>query len=65
MEKPGYYSFLPAHVRYDEDLSAREIIMYSEITALSNAQGFCHAGNNYFAELYNVSTVTVSRWIKI
>ncbi|TXD08258.1 DnaD domain protein [Staphylococcus haemolyticus] len=64
MEKPGYYSFLPAHVRYDEDLSAREIIMYSEITALSNAQGFCHAGNNYFAELYNVSTVTVSRWIK-
>ena len=44
MEKPGYYSFLPAHVRYDEDLSAREIIMYSEITALSNAQGFCHAG---------------------
>ena len=64
MEKPGYYSILPAHVRYDEDLSAREIIMYSEITALSNAQGFCHAGNNYFAELYNVSTVTVSRWIK-
>lgn len=64
MEKPGYYSFLPAHVRYDEDLSPREIIMYSEITALSNAQGFCHAGNNYFAELYNVSTVTVSRWIK-
>lgn len=64
MEKPGYYSILPAHVRYDEDLTAREIIMYSEITALSNAQGFCHAGNSYFAELYNVSTVTVSRWIK-
>lgn len=37
-------------------------IMYAEITALSNKWGFCTANNNYFADLYDVSPLTVSRW---
>lgn len=62
-EKPTYYGILPANVRYDETLKPMEKIMYSEITALSNKEGYCSAKNQYFARLYNVSKETVSRWI--
>jgi uncharacterized phage protein (TIGR02220 family) len=61
--KPSYYGILPAHVRYDNYLPPMARIMYAEITALSNKDGYCSAGNDYFAKLYDVSTVTVSRWI--
>jgi hypothetical protein len=61
--KPSYYGILPAHVRYDNDLPPMARIMYAEITALSNKDGYCSAGNDYFAKLYDVSTVTVSRWV--
>lgn len=40
-----------------------EKIMFSEITALSNRDGFCSASNRYFADLYHVADETVSRWI--
>lgn len=64
MEKPSYYSILTADVRYDRRLgkpNAREL--YSEITALSNKDGYCHASNSYFAKLYDIDNGTVSRWI--
>lgn len=38
-------------------------IMYVEITALSNKWGYCTASNTYFANLYEVSPLTVSRWM--
>lgn len=63
MEKPGYYSIIPSHVRYDEDLKPMEIIMYGELTALANFYGYSYATNNYFAKLYNVHKNTVSTWI--
>lgn len=62
-EMPNYYSIMPADVRYDKRLKANEKIIYSEITALSNKYGYCTAGNAYFAELYESSKATVSRWI--
>lgn len=63
MDKPGYYSIIPSHVRYDEDLKPMEIIMYGELTALANFHGYSYATNNYFAKLYNVHKNTVSTWI--
>ena len=63
MERPGYYGILPANVRYDKNLKPMEKIMYSELTALSNKNGYCNATNSYFAELYEVSKNTVSLWI--
>ena len=63
MEAPGYYGILPANVRYDKNLKPMEKIMYSELTALSNKNGYCNATNSYFAELYEVSKNTVSLWI--
>ena len=62
-EQPNYYSIIPAHVRYDKELKPMEIIMYGELTALSNKYGYSYASNNYFAELYNVHKKTVSTWI--
>jgi DNA-binding MarR family transcriptional regulator len=61
---PNYYSVLPANVRYCPDLSDFEKILYSEISALTNALGYCFASNNYFAELYKKDVSTISRAIK-
>lgn len=61
--QPSYYSIIPASVRYDKELKPNEKLLYGEITALAQAQGYCWASNSYFAELYDVSKETVSRWI--
>lgn len=61
--KPNYYAILPAAVRYDENISWMEKILYAEITALSSKEGYCYATNAYFARNYKVSTRTVSRAI--
>ena len=61
--KPNYYAIIPADVRYDERLTPNAKLLYGEITALSNKKGFCYATNNYFAELYKVSKVSVSKWV--
>ena len=63
MEDPGYYGILPANIRYDKNLKPMEKIMYSELTALSNKNGYCNATNSYFAELYEVGKNTVSLWV--
>jgi DNA-binding transcriptional ArsR family regulator len=61
---PSYYAILTADVRYCSDLSASEKLLFAEISALTNKEGFCRAGNSYFSELYGVSDVTISRQIK-
>ena len=61
--KPNYYAIIPADVRYDDRLTPNAKLLYGEITALSNKKGFCFATNNYFAELYKVSKVSISKWI--
>jgi hypothetical protein len=64
MNKPSYYSILPAEVRYDSNLTANAKLLYSEITALTNANGYCYATNGYFANLYGKSKVTISKWVR-
>ncbi len=59
----NYYAIIPAYIRYNKELKFAERLMYGEITALSNKEGYCFANNRYFAELYGVSQSTISRWI--
>lgn len=59
----NYYAIIPSNVRYDKDLKPNAKLLYGEITALCNQEGFCWANNDYFAELYGVAKETVSRWI--
>jgi hypothetical protein len=61
--KKSYYAVIPADVRYDKTLPMGARMLYGELTALANEKGYCWATNNYFADLYNVSTVTISNWI--
>ena len=62
-EQPNYYAIIPATVRYDNNLKSTEKLLYGEITTLANKNGYCYAQNKYFADLYNVTAVSVSRWI--
>ena len=63
-EKKSYYAIIPANVRYDESLPPNAKLLYGEITALCNAEGYCWASNKYFADLYGVSILSIKRWIK-
>src|SRR5699024_10133424 len=62
-DKKSYYAIIPANVRYDESLTPNAKLLYGEITALCNQEGYCWASNSYFSELYGVKKETISRWI--
>lgn len=62
-EQPNYYAIIPASVRYDKNLLKGSVLLYGEITALSNQKGYCWASDGYFAELYGVDKRSIQRWL--
>lgn len=63
IEKKSYYAIIPANVRYDRQLTPNAKLLYGEITALCNERGYCWSNNEYFANLYEVSKTSISKWI--
>lgn len=62
--KKGPYAILPAEIRYDDNLSSAEKLLYAEISVMTHEKGYCYASNRYFANLYNVTSHTVSNWMR-
>jgi len=62
-ENPSYYAIIESKIRYDNDLKPNEKLLYAEVTALCNKEGYCWATNNYFADLFDVTPQTVSSWV--
>ena len=64
MTKPNYYAVIPAEVRYIKKLTPNSKLLYAEITALCNMNGKCTASTEYFCRLYEVSRVSIQKWLK-
>ncbi|MDT2842638.1 helix-turn-helix domain-containing protein [Vagococcus lutrae] len=62
--KASYYAIIPANVRYDSELIPSAKLLYGEITALCNKEGYCWASDTYFSNLYEVSKKTIQTWLK-
>ena len=65
MQKPNYYAVIPAEVRYNKNLTPNAKLLYAEITALCNMNGKCIASTDYFCKLYEVSRISIQKWLKI
>ena len=63
-EKPNYYAVIPANVRYARGITPNAKLLYAEITALCNMNGKCTASTQYFCNLYEVSRVSIQKWLK-
>lgn len=63
-ETPAYYAVIPANVRYAK-IPPNAKLLFWEITSLANKHWYCYASNQYFAELYEVRSEQISRWISI
>ena len=61
----GYFAIIPANVRYDKSVPDGAKLLYGEITSLCDKDGYCHATNQYFADLYGKSRDTISRWMSL
>lgn len=62
--KPGYWAVIPAEVRYDPELPLQARLLYAEISALTDLNGYCFASNAYLMNLYQITERTLQRNLK-
>ena len=61
--RPAYFAIIPSDVRYHTALSPNAKLLYGEITALADRNGYCWASNEYLANQFRWGERTVSRLI--
>lgn len=61
--RPSYVAHIPAHVRYDKEITASAKLLYGEIDCLAWSYDYCWASNRYFMEVFGVSDQSVTNWI--
>ena len=61
--KKKYFVIIPSEVLCDNNLIPSAKLLYGDITALCNKEGYCWAWNSYFASKYQVLERTIQRWI--
>lgn len=59
----GYLHYIPAVVFDDDSLPANCKLLFSLLSALTKAEGYCWANNKYLADKMKVDRDTVSGWI--
>ena len=59
----SYFTVIPATVRKDDALSTNAKILYGDIVALANVNGYCYASNQYFAQSFGLTERSVTRLI--
>ena len=58
------YGILPASIRHDQNLQPAAKVLYAEITSITSLEGICVASNETLGDLYGVTPVTISLWLK-
>ena len=57
--RPGYWAVVPAAVRYDDRIPASSKVLYAELSALAQEDGYCWADNAYFARVFRLTEKSV------
>lgn len=52
-----------ANVRHDKSLPPYARLLYEDIIASLNEEGYCDMSNSHFAGLYDVTPQAISKWI--
>lgn len=60
----GYWAVLPANIRYHTELTQTAKLLYAEVSALAQADGYCWATDTYLAETLGCSVATVTRSLR-
>ena len=60
----GQWAILPAMVRRDKSIPANAKLIYAEIAAKVNEEGYCFCHNRYFSELLGLTEDSISGLIK-
>lgn len=60
----SYWAVLPANIRYHHDLTQTAKLLYAEVSALAQADGYCWATDAYLAETLDCSVATVTRSLR-
>jgi len=61
--KENLFAVIPHIILVDNTLTPLERLLFGEIMALTNKEGYCWASNQYLAELFEVDSKTISRSI--